>query len=329
MKNFDFVGFGALNVDLFYKLLPGIGPKDIVKDVEPGGEISCQRDQLDEVLKRVERSARLIYKCGGGQAANTAVALSRMGFNCGFIGKVGNDVMSEFLLESLDGVDRSFIRREGNSNICICIIDEHGERTNIVFAGSDYDIELNAQDIAYAYSAKVLYLTSFCNDLALDIQSSLAEHKVNGTLIALDPGEIYSRLGIERLSRLIKHVNILFATAKELEMLMAKDSVDSAKCLLERYGVEIVICKMGERGSIIYTKDSQMAIPAVSVEKVVDKTGAGDVYAAGFLSGLLYDLPLEKCGRLASRLAAISITGFGRERYPDRRDLIEFINSSG
>ena len=58
----------------------------------------------------------------------------------------------------------------------------------------------------------------------------------------------------------------------------------------------------------------------------MDKTGAGDVYAAGFIAGLLLELPLEQCGRLASEAAALSISGYGREKYPDRRFLRKFLN---
>ena len=83
-----------------------------------------------------------------------------------------------------------------------------------------------------------------------------------------------------------------------------------------RCGTEIVVWKRSGKGSEIISGDGSITIPVESVEKVVDKTGAGDIYAAGFIAGLLLGMPLERCGTLGSKAAALSISGYGREKYP-------------
>jgi sugar/nucleoside kinase (ribokinase family) len=82
------------------------------------------------------------------------------------------------------------------------------------------------------------------------------------------------------------------------------------------YGPSIVVCKLGKAGSHILSNDEEFNVPAMDV-KAIDKTGAGDVYAAGFIGGLIKGLPLTQCAHLANKAAAQSITGWGREHYPN------------
>jgi ribokinase len=323
--DFDFIGFGALNVDTFYSLMPNKQLGDIVSDLLPGGEIIGSESKRSQVIQNAEKYANITGKSGGGQAANTAVALARMGFRCGFIGKVGDDKLGELLLESMENVDISHIQREGNSGTCLCILDQYGERANIVFPGCNDTISISESDIGYVKNGKVLHLTSFCNESIIQIQEYLLNCNLSETIVTFDPGEIFSRLGIDRLCGILKRTNILFATSKELELITSKDYLIAIKEIIE-CGTEIVVCKMSEHGSRIFSSKDDISIPVSKVEKVVDKTGAGDVYAAGFIAGILSGLPLDVCGNLASKVAALSITAYGREKYPDKEFLRLFLS---
>jgi ribokinase len=108
-----------------------------------------------------------------------------------------------------------------------------------------------------------------------------------------------------------------------LKFLTDREPIESAKEIIDG-GTEIVVCKMSERGSMIISNEAIINIPITRVEKVVDKTGAGDVYAAGFIAGILSGLSLESCGKLASKASALSITAYGREKYPDQNFLEHF-----
>ena len=319
-NGFDLIGFGALNVDIFYSLRPGRGIDRIVSGLRPGGEKIGAESEREQMLKTAQEHATFAGRSGGGQAANTVVALARMGFRCGFLGKVGDDEMGDFLLESLESVDKSRIQRGGNSGVCLCILDQHGERANAVFPGCNDTISLSESDIDYVRNSKVLHLTSFCNDEILQLQEWLPEQCSGEIIATFDPGEIYSRLGIERLRGILKCARVLFATAEELRLMTGKEPPNAAEDIIQ-CGTDIVVCKMSEQGSEIISEEGIIAVPAARAKKVVDKTGAGDVYAAGFIAGLILNLPLETCGRLASEAAALSISGYGREKYPDQQFL--------
>ena len=323
----DFIGFGALNLDMFYRLKDGSHVSQIVPNLAPGGERMADEFERDKILESAQKYGNLTGRSGGGQAANTAVALSRMGFCCGFLGKVGDDKMGDLLLESLGEVDKSHIQRGGNSGVCLCILDNKGERANAVFPACNDTIVLSDSDVDYVRKSKITHLTSFCSEDILKLQEWLIENDLDGAKITFDPGEIYSRLGFNRLKKILKQTHVLFATSEELNLMTGKDFNQAAEDIID-IGTSIVVCKLGGEGSKIITSDKVINIPITKVERVVDKTGAGDVYAAGFIAGLLMDLPLEICGKLASEAAAISISGYGREKYPDRGFLKKYYGNN-
>jgi len=324
----DLVGFGALNVDIFYQLRPGGKVDQIVPGLNPGGERMGGESEREIILRSAGKYADVTGRSGGGQAANTAVALARMGFQCGSLGKVGDDEMGDFLLESLENVDKSHVRRGGNSGMCLCMLDQDGERANTVFPGCNDTVSLEDSDVEYVKSVKALHLTSFCHESVLEMQGWILRQTGRDLVVTFDPGEIYSRLGLDRVRDILQYTRVLFATSEELMLMTGKEPQRAAREII-RCGTDIVVWKQSGSGSEIISEDESLRIPAAKAEKVVDKTGAGDVYAAGFIAGLLLELPLKQCGRLASEVAALSISGYGREKYPDRRFLRKFLNGTG
>lgn len=316
---FDVIGFGALNVDLIYQT-DSSTIANILKQARVGTETVGVREELYPVLQRLERQGGLRQKAGGGQAANTVVALSRMGFRCGYIGSVGDDEEGAFLLDSLESVDGTGIVKQGRSGICIIMLDETGERTNLVFPNTNDMMSYEQIDLSYASRADLLYFSSFAGDQPLDAQKRLAREVRDGCRIALDPGELYARRGLNALREIIERAEVIFATDTEIESLTGMEYQRGCQQVLAT-GARIVACKRGPRGSYVASQDAVFEIPALTVN-VVDKTGAGDVYAAGFLAGLLKGASLEECARFATHVAAKSITGYGRSKYPDESDLI-------
>lgn len=327
-RKLDFVGFGALNVDIFCSLRPGRTVEQIVPGLRPGGEVIAVGLDREQVLKSAQEHGIFTGKSGGGQAANTSVALARMGFQCGFLGKVGDDDMGDILLRSLGDVDKSHLQRGDDSGMCLCILDDSGERANAVFPGCNDTISLNNSDVDYVKNSRTLHITSFCNEKILELQEWLLGQELGDVIITFDPGEIYSRLGMSRLRKTLAATRVLFATVEELKLITGKEPRGAADDIIE-CGTKIVVCKRSGEGSEIITVDGSIDIPVTPVDQVVDKTGAGDVYAAGFIAGLLMELPLETCGRLASEAAALSISAYGREKYPDKIFLESFLSSTG
>jgi len=315
-NKFDVIGFGALNVDLIYQA--DLSAMTMVLErARAGTETALTREEMYPLLQHLERFGQLKGKAGGGQAANTVAALSRMGFRCGYIGCVGDDEEGRFLIDTLESVDTAGVVRQGKSGVCVVVLDETGERTMCVFPNSNDTISYDQVNIDYASATELVYFTSFVGDKPLDAQRRLA--KEVESRIALDPGELYARRGLDELREIIERAEVVFATDSEIEVLTGMDYQRGCQELLS-VGATVVACKRGEKGSYVVSADGAFEVPAETVD-VVDKTGAGDVYAAGFIAGLLRKAAIEECASFASRVAAKSIAGYGRSRYPDESDL--------
>jgi ribokinase len=169
-----------------------------------------------------------------------------------------------------------------------------------------------------------IHLSSFIGEPPFEAQKALLNWIDASMRVSLDPGEIYARKGLDKIRPLIERSHILFLTEKEIRMLTHCDLFDGAKSLMEM-GPSILVCKKGSKGSHVFSKEKDFGVPAIPVE-VVDNTGAGDVYNAGFIAGLFLGKSLEESALFATKVAANSVTGYGRDRYPTEEDLKNFFH---
>lgn len=311
----DVVGLGALNVDLVYEIkrprLNGV----LSKKIERGGEVVCSEEEYRVFSEFIRKVGKFVWQSGGGQAANTCFALARWGFSTGFVGKVGQDEFGLFLKNSLEGVDISGISTDEESGVSLIVVDQTGERTIFVFPNANDKLELKDVDLNFLFQTRFVYFSSFAGENGFKLQETLAELLPKELSLTVDIGELYARKGFEKLKPILSRSRVMFATEKEICLLTGKQ-LDEAVDLLLELGVEVIAVKRGVEGARIVTQTKDFLIPAQKVE-AVDTTGAGDVFAAGFLAGLLKGLNFEQSGRLATLLAARSITGYGRSAYPD------------
>jgi len=311
----DIIGFGALNVDFIYKVGSLDNLESRQRRLKPGGEVYASLEEFEPILERLLKIGTLVSKSGGGQAANTTYALAKMGFSAGFVGKVGTDPNGDFLIRSLESVDTSRIAREGVSGVCLAILDKSRDRSNLVFPNANNTLAFDEMDLDYVAAARYLHVTSFAGEVPFQVQNEVLEHIPDAVKLSFDPGEIYARFGVEKLLPILRRASVVFITDAEIRILTGKDYKSGAAKLLE-LGPQVVACKMGEGGSYVLSGQSEFRIPAPKV-KVVDRTGAGDVFAAGFLAGQLKERSLYKSARFATEAASWSITEYGRARYPD------------
>lgn len=318
----DVIGIGALNVDLIYQLSDLSTLKNL-RQVSPGSEGTSRPSEFQSILKVLKSEGKLVKKSGGGSAANALYALSRMGFSTGFVGKAGSDAYGDFLLKALAPVDTSRVLRDTVSGLCLSLLDKSGERSLIALPNCNNDLVFNEIELNYVKNTRFLHFSSFRGEMPFEAQKRVAEEISSKVKLSFDPGEIYVRKGFEGLRPIVKRSYIIFLSDKEAEILVGKSWEEACSELL-KHGPKIVACTMGEKGSYIFSGHQKNFISPEKV-KVVDATGAGDVYVAGFLAGLLLELSLEKCGRIASRAAALSVTGLGRDKYPDKKFLQEVL----
>jgi len=295
---FDVVCFGALNVDKLCKV-----------------SRIAKADEESEILNFEESP--------GGSAANTAVGLARLGVKTGYIGKVAKDREGDFLLDSFrkEGVntDGIVVSKAGRSGTVMGFVDQRGERALYLNPEVNNSLEFGEINPKYAADAEYLHLTSFAGQKPFDAQKKLVASLPN-VKMTLDPGMIYARKGWARLEPLVKKCFAVFPNRGELRILTGKEYREGAEILL-REGVKIVAVKLGSKGCYVTDGKENHLVKPYEV-KVVDSTGAGDAFCAGFLYGLLKGKTLRECGLLSNFVASRVLTRMGaRSGLPRMEDL--------
>ncbi|MDL1958886.1 MAG: PfkB family carbohydrate kinase [Deltaproteobacteria bacterium] len=323
----DFLGSGALNLDLVYEVDDLEDVRSAGFDLYPGREISGDHETAKALIDFLRSRGTLMAKSGGGSSANTICALSRLGHKVGFVGVAGEDEAGSFILSSMEGVDLSLVKQVGRSAICIIIV-EKVERDRAMFV-VPHDQEVDFLDFAVLKSVsntRVLHFSSLVRSRGISIQKELANALKPEQILSFDPGELYATRGIKALSGILKRTDLLFVTEEEVKIMTGmagKAGLEAIYPLLGRNGSvglnlfkdtggTAIICKQGPKGATICSPGMSLTIPAEKVLEVVDNTGAGDAFNAGFLNAMLQGAPAHECLRSGVRLAALSLSAFGR-----------------
>ena len=294
---FDVIGFGALNVDKLYRV------GRIAKEGEEGFILS-------------------MTELPGGSAANTIVGLARLGMRTAFIGKVASDHEGKLLLDDFrrEGVNIGgvVIAKTGQSGTVSAFIDRKGERALYVHPSTNDTLTFQEINLDYAKQTEFLHLTSM-DEKPFQAQKELVETLPN-VKVSLDLGEIYGRKGLTKLRPLLKRSYVLMPSENELKMMTQKDFKEGANRLLKE-GARIVAVKLGQKGCYVTNgKESYLVKPFET--RVVDTTGAGDAFCAGFLYGLIKGKDLCECGRLGNFVASKCIEKAGaRTGLPQASEL--------
>ena len=266
----------------------------------------------------------------GGSAANTIHGLAMLGSDTGFIGSIGRDETGDFFENDMKkaGVNTLLIRRNSVTGTAVALITRDSERTFATHLGAA--VELTADDLKPMLfdGYDILYLEGYLiNNFPL-IEMSCKLAKENNMLVALDMAS-YNVVeeNLEFFKKIVKgYVDILFANELEAK---AFTGLEHEKALTVLSGMsETVILKTGAEGSWLKRDNDLIKVTAFPVN-CIDTTGAGDLYAAGFLYGLAKGLNLERCGILGSLMAGsvIEIVGarMDKERFREIRKKIEEI----
>jgi len=319
----DVIGIGALNLDLLYEVADLAALRKQGWPLHGGREQSLTPVEFQQLLEELESQGTLRFRSGGGSAANTIVALARMGFQTGFAGRVGADDAGAFILSEMKGVDLAQVKAGDATGICLVVLDSRRDRALVVQPNANDDLAFEDLNIPYLSDARYLHLSAFVGDAPFDAQRRLMEVLPAGVKVSLDPGELYAQRGMEEVLPLIERSSILFATDHEICTLMGADDYKAGCKEIASHGPEMVVCKRGEHGAYLFSREGEAEFRPQGETEVVDNTGAGDVYDAGFLAGLLLKRPLQDCLALAHAMAAKSLGGYGRQRYPNAGDIKE------
>jgi sugar/nucleoside kinase (ribokinase family) len=284
-----------------------------------------------------EARAQAIYaamgpaiETSGGSAANTIVGLASLGSRSAFIGKVKDDELGRAFAHDIRAAGATFTTSpaaEGPSTArCYVLVTPDGERTMNTYLGAAQDLHPADIDADLVAASAVTYLEGYLWDPknakdAFVKAAKIAHDAGRSVALSLSDAFCVDRWRAEFLQLMrSKTVDLIFANEAELRSLYETADFDTALAAL-RADVSTAVVTRSEKGCVVVGPDGIEAVSAFPVERVVDTTGAGDLFAAGFLSGLARGADDRTCGRLGALAAAEVIGHLGARPEASLRDL--------
>ncbi|PKL35792.1 MAG: kinase [Spirochaetae bacterium HGW-Spirochaetae-1] len=274
-----------------------------IDEIPPGGKTT--------IIQQIRLTA-------AGTAAGPAVIAARLGVETALVGAIGKDDMGGFLTMALEknGVDVSYLQRRDElpTAATMLAVKSDGQRPNFHAIGSSILLEIDGRTRDFITNSRYIHWGGVGTMLKLDGGPGpeiLKEARQKGATVTCD--FIAPNDGtLNGLKLAMPHVDYFMPSLEEaMEVSGTKTPEDTAKYFLD-LGAGACIFKWGAKGSLLATRDGQTLIPAFKVE-VVDTTGCGDSYCAGFIAGLSRGFDVEKSCRFATAVSALVATGLGSD----------------
>lgn len=314
-KIYDILGVGSAITDIVCR----VSRQFLEKHNLIPGSMTLIDDQQVEKLHKTLKPEEIV---GGGSAANTCVIAAQFGSRTAFLGKVRRDETGDKFSQDLQENDVDFPAEPLNTHVfgnrpsarCYVMVTPDGQRTMATYLGASSCLAPDDIFPDIVAMSRLIYLEGYLFDPptaqeAFRHATSLAH--ANDCRVALSLSDPFC-VGRHReaFKQLVDHhIDIVFANKDEICALYETANFNKAA---HEIGQHTSLCALtkGEEGSVIISDGEMLEIPAVPTQ-VVDTTGAGDAYAAGFLSGLTSSRSLKECGRLAAVAAAEVISHYG------------------
>lgn len=319
------IGLGNALVDV----LAILNDDEILSTLElPKGSMQLIDDaKLQQINSHFDEMELTIVS--GGSVGNSILNLAKLGSKTGFIGKIGKDKFGTYFRESLleNGVQDKLLTCDLPSGVASTFISKDGERTFGTYLGAAASLKAEDLSADLFVDYTFLHIEGYLVQDHKMIETALKLAKEVGLQVCLDLSS-YNIVEEERdfLFKLVeKYVDILFANQEEAKAFTGCEPQDALPILARLCSIAII--KLGEDGSLVKKGTHQFHVDAVKVDNVVDTTGAGDAFAAGFLYGLTCGCCLDKCGRIGSLLSSEVIKVIGatvpNERWADIKQTIK------
>ncbi|MEB3184971.1 MAG: adenosine kinase [Cyanobacteriota bacterium] len=322
-KSLDVVGIGNAIVDVL------VQAEDHVLDdhgLTKGTMALVDEQQAEQLYAAVGPG----LETSGGSAANTLAGIAQLGGRAGFIGRVRNDQLGGIFAHDIRAVGARFDTPAATSGPstarCLILVTPDAQRTMCTYLGASVGLHPADLDLAMVAEARLLYLEGYLWDSDEAKAAFIAAAEVaraSGGEVALSLSDAFC---VERhrdsFQELVDgHVDILFANEMEITALYKANSFDEAVAAV-RGRCRIAALTRSELGSLILSGDDTIAVEPFQLGPLVDTTGAGDLYAAGFLHAYSQEQPLAECGRLGSLCAGAVVTQLGPRPQGSLRQLV-------
>lgn len=318
----DVLGIGNALVDVL-----SLAPDELI------AELSIARGSMS--LIEEERMAEIYAAMGpgtevsGGSAANTMAGLASLGARTAFTGRVRDDVLGTVFAHDLAAIGVGWAGSTTTdgpaTGCCLILVSPDAERSMNTFLGASSLLGPDDLALAEIASAAIVYLEGYLFDrddaqAAYRVASHTAHAANRRVALTLSDTFCVERHRAAFLDLVDSHVDVLFANEGELCALYETDDIDGAIASVREH-CPLSVVTLGEQGAVIVTADEEIRVPAEPVAVLLDTTGAGDQFAAGFLAGLIRGLPLADCGRIGNIAAAEVISHLGPRPQADLAQL--------
>ena len=312
VEKFDITGIGNAIVDV----IVNVEDKYLEdQDIRKGMMSLVDLKAIENISDTIEIKTTV----SGGSVANSIVALAQNGMNTAFIGKVSNDEIGSKFIDGLKSENVTFACKaqsdDSKSGRCIVMVTPDAQRTMSTYLGISQ--KLNSGDINQDVikNSSITYLEGYLWDLddaQVAIKHATDYAKSSGNLVAFSVSDVFC---IERFrdsfrSMIDSNVDIVFANKEEIKSLYENDNIEEITKILSQQE-RIYAITMGEEGALIIKGDETYKIEAQKIENLVDTTGAGDLFAAGFLEHFIKNESLESCGSRGVEMASRVIQQYG------------------
>ena len=321
---YDVCGIGNAIVDV----LAQTGESFIIEHALTKGSMTLIDEERAEYLQKyMNENAR---ECSGGSVANSVAGIASLGGMPAFIGKLKQDGLGESFRYDMRSIGVHFdtpMQAKGKATArCYIFVTPDAQRTMNTFIGACDEITQDDINDAVIAHSKLIYIEGYLWDqpnAKTAIRKALDVAKSQKRKIAFTLSDVFcvERHREEFLELINNHIHILFANEHELYALTKEKDFEQAVTAI-RGKCEVIAITRGERGSVIITPNETLVIEADKNLNVIDTTGAGDLYAAGFLFGYTQGWELKRCAELATKCASVIIQQIGARALRDLKTLL-------
>ena len=311
-KKYDIVGIGNAIVDLIAEVDDSYLEKNSINK----GSMSL----VDyDVANRIGNEVDIVKTISGGSVANSIVCIAQQNLKTVFIGKVNQDELGEKFAKGLaeENVEFKITKSLANKHTarCIILVSTDAERTMNTYLGVSQELKEEDVDLNIIEESSILYLEGYLWDLdnaKKAIKKSISTAINSETKIAFSISDAFcvDRFREEFIDLVNNSADIIFANESEIKSLFETNELNDAikKCQDTK---KIFALTLGDKGAKIIYKNEIVDIKPEVINKLVDTTGAGDLFAAGFLTQYIKSQDLEASGKLGVKMASIIIQKFG------------------
>ena len=328
-KKYDVAGLGNAIVDV----IASVDDRFLLTHrIAKGGMTLIDEFRAQELHKALSDNGQALsslHEVAGGSAANTMAGLASLGGNGLFVGKVFDDRLGAVFAKSMSAQGISFTTpptRDGSATAsCVIAVTPDGQRSMSTYLGACRQLTPDDVDEEQIAQARILYIEGYLWDEENAKQASrkaIAAMKGAGGRVALSLSDPFcvGRFRDEFLHLLDREVNILFANEEEAKALFRQESFDGVIEAAKKWGGIAAITRSAQ-GCVIVEETTAHTIPAAPITRVIDTTGAGDQFAAGFLYALTHGKGVADCARLGAIAAAEVISHYGARPEKSLKDL--------